>query len=313
MFVFQCNFLFVPGQGGATNPLKRSGKLKIIVGSIGLKMRFSVFFLLLLDVSLLKGQQRVDEFEDILLKLAFPSFYNSYKKSCCKLYPGGCYRLLDSTGYTCDLLRGRVTKTEKDGWIEFKISNVQVVDGGYYRCFVLGSFNPIYSDHYVEVSEASFHHSRSLPPVTTATNTATTTPASSGPAMAEDHGDSPRVSWSFGLPLAVIVSITVMALVASVIGLVCFRLNAKHKQSDKFGATERESLKQQTLDTSGVVYTTLDFRAQQKPAEVYENLPRHKTQAAAPSPTWNAEHAGMVEYSTLAIQQGRQREVACVT
>lgn len=101
------------------------------------------------DVSV---QERIEEFEHILLKLAFPSFYNSYKKSCCKLYPGGCYKVLDSTGYTCDLLKGRVTKTEDDGWVEFKISNVQYVDGGYYRCFVLGTQNHIYSDYYVEIS-----------------------------------------------------------------------------------------------------------------------------------------------------------------
>lgn len=104
------------------------------------------------DVPHLKGQQRIEVFEHILLRLAFPSFYSSYNKSCCKLYPGGCYKLLDSTGYTCDLLKGRVTKTENDGWIEFKISNVRFVDAGYYRCIVLGTQNRIYSDYYVEVS-----------------------------------------------------------------------------------------------------------------------------------------------------------------
>lgn len=104
------------------------------------------------DVPHLKGQQRFEEFEHILLRFAFPSFYNSYIKSCCKLYPGGCYKLLDSTGYTCDSLKGRITKTENDGWIEFKISNVRFMDGGYYRCIVLGTQNRIYSDYYVEVS-----------------------------------------------------------------------------------------------------------------------------------------------------------------
>lgn len=104
------------------------------------------------DIPHLKGQQRIEEFQHILLRLSFPTFYNSYNKSCCKLYPAGCYKLLDSTGFTCDLLRGRVAITENDGWIEFKISNVQFVDGGYYRCFVLGTQNRVYSDYYVEVS-----------------------------------------------------------------------------------------------------------------------------------------------------------------
>lgn len=54
---------------------------------------------------------------------------------------------------------------------------------------------------------------------------------------------------------------------------------------------------------SGIVYTTVDFRAHQKPTEVYANLRMQKTQAAAPDSITSAEHDGMVEYSTLAIHQ----------
>lgn len=104
------------------------------------------------DMPPVKGQQRIEEFQQILLRLTFPSFYNNYSKSCCKLYPGGCYKLLDSAGYTCELLKGRVTITENDGWIQFQISNIQFVDSGYYRCFVLGTQNHVYSDYYFEVS-----------------------------------------------------------------------------------------------------------------------------------------------------------------
>lgn len=56
-------------------------------------------------------------------------------------------------------------------------------------------------------------------------------------------------------------------------------------------------------ETSGVVYTTVDFRAQQKSTELYANLRMHKTQAGASDSTWSTEHAEMVEYSTLAIHQ----------
>ncbi|KAM7412033.1 hypothetical protein PAMA_021822 [Pampus argenteus] len=258
-------------------------------------MKSSFVFLLLLDLPHLKGQQRIEESEHIFLRLAFPSFYNTYNKSCCKLYPGGCYKLLDSTGYTCELLRGRVTKTERDGWIEFKISNVRFVDGGYYRCIVLGTQN-YYSDYYVEVS-ASSHHSESHPPLTTTIKTLDTSimlPYSTEPALAQDHSDSPSVPWSFGLPLAVIVSITLIIFITSVIGVVCRRVHAKRKQLDKYG---------ETLESCGVVYTTVDFRVQQKPTELYANLRMHKTQAAVPDSTWSTEHAGMVEYSTLAIHQ----------
>ncbi|XP_078111005.1 uncharacterized protein LOC144520823 isoform X1 [Sander vitreus] len=271
-----------------------------------MKIKFSFVLFLLLDIPHLKGQQRIEEFEHVLLRLAFPSVYNSYNKSCCKLYPGGCYKLLDSAGFTCDLLKGRVTKTERDGWIEFKISNVRFVDGGYYRCIVLGTQNLIYSDYYVEVSEVSGHHSQSQPSLTTtikAPNHSTILPESTGPALAEDHSDSPRVPWSFGLPLAVIVSITVMILITSVIGVVCCRVQTKRKLPDKYGETLCESLKQDAPEMSAIVYTTVDFRAHQKPTEVYANLRMQKTQAGAPDSTWSAEHDGMVEYSTLAIHQ----------
>ncbi|XP_032377053.1 uncharacterized protein LOC116692679 isoform X2 [Etheostoma spectabile] len=210
-------------------------------------MKFSFVLFLFLDIPHLKGQQRIEEFEHVLLRLAFPSVYNSYNKSCCKLYPGGCYKLLDSAGFTCDLLKGRVTKTERDGWIEFKIANVRFVDGGYYRCIVLGTQNLIYRDYYVEVSEVSGHHSQSQPSLTTTIKApipSTILPESTGPALAQDHSDSLRVPWSFGLPLAVIVSIAVMILIASVIGVVCCRVQTKRKLPDKFGETLCESLKQ---------------------------------------------------------------------
>lgn len=56
-------------------------------------------------------------------------------------------------------------------------------------------------------------------------------------------------------------------------------------------------------DTSGIVYTTVDFRAHQRPMEVYENLRTHSTQVGAPEFTCRAEGDGVVEYSTLAIHQ----------
>lgn len=184
-FCFSCcsaNFLMCHLTGWSLRFSKNSGKLKKCCDSITvtLKMKCCLIFLLLLgmitnanlciflfcsacfallirnvcfaEVLPLRGQQKIHQFEHILLRFAFPSFYNGHNKSCCKLYPGGCYKLVDSSGFTCELLRGRVTKTENDGWIEFRISNVQFSDGGYYRCIVLGTQNHIYSDYYVEVS-----------------------------------------------------------------------------------------------------------------------------------------------------------------
>ncbi|KAG7520062.1 hypothetical protein JOB18_021943 [Solea senegalensis] len=268
-------------------------------------MKFSFVFLLLLDIPHLKGQQKIEEYEHILLRLAFPSFYNSHSKSCCKLYPGGCFKLLDSTGYICSFLKGRVTKAERDGWIEFKISNVQFQDGGFYRCIVLGTPAPIYRDYYVEIAEATNHRTSSQPAPTTtikALKSSTALPTdSTGPVLTHDHSDSPGSLWGFGLPLTVIVSIMMMILITVVIGVVCFRVKARAKsaQADKHGEFQHESLKQDAPEMSGVVYTTVDFRAHQTHAELYANLGMPKTRAGSP----HTEHAEMVEYSTLAIHQ----------
>ncbi|KAM9856035.1 uncharacterized protein ACBR49_002160 [Aulostomus maculatus] len=210
---------------------------------------------------------------------------------------------MDSAGYTCDLLRGRVVTTQRNGWIEFKISNGRLLDGGYYRCSVLGADYQIYTDYYVEVSEVSDHYRETQPlPTTTikALSTSGTPPSSTGPALARDHSDTPIVPWSFGLLVAAIVSITVMVLIASVIGVVCFRVKAKPKQLDKCGETLCESLKQEAPETAGVVYTTVDFRP--KTTELYANVRMHQTQTGLDS-TRSTEYDGMVEYSTLAIHQ----------
>uniref|UniRef100_UPI003AABC951 uncharacterized protein znf335 n=1 Tax=Centroberyx gerrardi TaxID=166262 RepID=UPI003AABC951 len=275
-----------------------------------LKMKFPFVLLLLLDVPHSKGQQKIEESEQILLRLEFPSFYNSYNKSCCRLYPGECYKVVDSKGFTCDLLEGRVTKVEKDGWIEFKIVNAQLRDTGYYRCIVLGTQNHIYSDYYVEVSEASGRHSLPQPPLTTTIkplNTSETLPTGptgpTGPSLAKDHSDSPRVPWSFGLPLAAIVSIAIMIIISSVISVVCCRVKTKSKQSNQCGETLDDSSKQKAPETSAIVYTTVDFTPHQKPTELYANLWMHSPRPRAPDPAWSIEHAGTVEYSTLAINQ----------
>ncbi|KAM3616977.1 uncharacterized protein V6R79_000480 [Siganus canaliculatus] len=254
-----------------------------------------------MDVPNVQGQkqEKVVEFQRILLRLTFPTFYNSYTKTCCKLYPGRCYKLLDSAGYTCDFLKGRVTRTESDGWIEFEISNVLLEDAGYYRCSVLGTENHVYSDYYVQVSEV---HSQSEPSPTTIKPSAAF-PESTGPVLAEEHGDSPRVSWSFGLSLAIIVSITSMILITSVIGVVWCRVKTNSQALDKYGETQRASLKQEAPEMNSIVYTTVDFRAHQKPPEVYANLKTHKTQVGDVTSKWRAEHSGMVEYSILAFNQ----------
>ncbi|XP_060929925.1 uncharacterized protein znf335 [Limanda limanda] len=201
---------------------------------MAVKMKFSFILLLLLDFPHLNGQERIKEFEAILLRLKFPSVYNSDIKSCCKLENKRiCFPLLDSTGYTYELLRGRVTKTEGDGWIEFKILNVTLEDAGYYRCSLLEKPDIIFIYMFLVFTESSIPHSSSQPPLTTTIKTIS-------------NADSPSMPWSFGLPLLVVVSITVMIVITLVImGVVCYRKKAKPEQP----VAEAEMAQTQTVYT----------------------------------------------------------------
>ncbi|XP_053280482.1 uncharacterized protein LOC128442192 isoform X2 [Pleuronectes platessa] len=218
---------------------------------MAVKLKFSFVFLLLLDFNHLNGQERIKVFKPILLRFEFPSVYNSSMKSCCRLFVRFCYPLLDSTGYTYELLRGRVTQTEGDGWIEFKISNVTLQDAGYYRCSVLETPYIVYINTFLEVTESSIPHSASQPPPTTTIKTLSTStsirPESTGPVLSQGSAHSSSMPWSFGLPLLVVVSITVMIVITLVMGVVvCCRLKAKPEQPDKCGETLCKSQKQDT-------------------------------------------------------------------
>lgn len=98
-----------------------------------------------------KGQQRMRIYQPIVLRFEFDSFYNSWNKHCCKLSPGHCYTLFNSAGLTFFPLKERVLITKGDSWIEFKISNVQDQDAGYYRCLVTGD-PQLYQDYWVTLS-----------------------------------------------------------------------------------------------------------------------------------------------------------------
>lgn len=106
-------------------------------------------------VQFLLGQQGKKTYQPIVLRFTFHSFYNSYRKSCCKLYPS-CDNLLDSAGFIAESLKGRVTFAEGDGWIEFNISHVRSEDAGYYRCMVV-EFQDTFTDYNVKLSGKSNH------------------------------------------------------------------------------------------------------------------------------------------------------------
>lgn len=104
------------------------------------------------DVRFLNGHQKMKTYKPIIIRFNFDSLYNCSNKYCCKLSPGQCDKLLDSTGFTSDSLKGRVQFTKGNGWIEFEIFNVQDQDAGDYRCLVTEVQQQIYQDYNVELS-----------------------------------------------------------------------------------------------------------------------------------------------------------------
>ena len=86
-----------------------------------------------------------------MLRLDFPLHFDSFDKSCCRLFPAGCFTVMDNRGYVCDLLRGRATQTERSGSVEFRITNAQPIDAGHYRCYVKGS-RYVFKDFVVGIS-----------------------------------------------------------------------------------------------------------------------------------------------------------------
>ncbi|CAL1606078.1 unnamed protein product [Knipowitschia caucasica] len=252
-------------------------------------MNFVFVVLLLLNFSRAHGQQIIEENRDVLLRLTFPPFYNSYAKSCCKLYPGGCYVLMSSDGFVCEYLGGRVTRSQGDGWVQFVISNAHFSDQGFYRCAVVGT--PIYSDYYVEVKDTSdplLSHK-----TTSKAHGVSTELEPTGPVVEQDLSDPHRDRWSF--PLSAVISVAAVICISSTTALVFCCVKAKQKQSYTKHA---ESSPTDTTPETSTIYTTVDFKAHQKPIEIYENLRSSGSQGQrAPQPV------GQVEYSTLAVHQ----------
>lgn len=109
------------------------------------------------DVWFLKGHQRQNTYQPIVIKFTFDPLYNREPKYCCRLSPGQCEVVLNNLGWTSDSLKGRVQITEGDGWMEVKISNVQERDAGDYRCLVTKFQSQIYQDHTVTLSGKCNH------------------------------------------------------------------------------------------------------------------------------------------------------------
>lgn len=103
-------------------------------------------------------------YQSFVLRYTFESVFSDSEKYCCKL-SNRCDKLLDSTGFTTTSLEGRVEIKKGDGWIEFRIINVQPGDAGLYRCVVMGSQQDTYQDFQIELFGKCIHIQTSLLPV----------------------------------------------------------------------------------------------------------------------------------------------------
>ncbi|KAM8829897.1 uncharacterized protein ACB058_018365 isoform 3-T3 [Synchiropus picturatus] len=236
-------------------------------------MKWIVAFLLLLDpVALVEGNLWVTEFGQFTLRLDFPSSFSGLTKSCGRLFPGLYFPLLDSSGFTHGILRGRVTQTETATSIQFKISHARLQDAGYYRCYV----HTLYQDYHVRVIASPYHQN----PAQTTPTLPTVLVSFTEPAEAhKDH--SSRVGWSPHWTLVAGVSVAVTLVAVSLGSVVC--VVAKRRRRSK--------------DTPAVVYITVDFKPKQP--ELHPDL---RTEDAGCE-----SERDVVEYSTVAVHH-RQTE-----
>ncbi|KAM8829896.1 uncharacterized protein ACB058_018365 isoform 2-T2 [Synchiropus picturatus] len=188
-------------------------------------MKWIVAFLLLLDpVALVEGNLWVTEFGQFTLRLDFPSSFSGLTKSCGRLFPGLYFPLLDSSGFTHGILRGRVTQTETATSIQFKISHARLQDAGYYRCYV----HTLYQDYHVRVIASPYHQN----PAQTTPTLPTVLVSFTEPAEAhKDH--SSRVGWSPHWTLVAGVSVAVTLVAVSLGSVVC--VVAKRRRRSKEG------------------------------------------------------------------------------
>lgn len=123
-----------------------------------------IMIICLPDVQPLKGEQKMKTYQSFVLRFKFEKLFKNNEKYCCKL-SSRCDKLLDSTGFTTESLAGRVEIKNGDGWIEFRIINVQPEDAGLYRCVVMGFQQHAYQDFKIKLFGECNHVQTSLLPV----------------------------------------------------------------------------------------------------------------------------------------------------
>ncbi|CAL8277406.1 unnamed protein product [Boreogadus saida] len=233
-------------------------------------MNIPIVLLILLGVHLSKEQQTTERFGEILLRLDFPMYFDSFDKSCCRMLQAGCFIAMDNRGYVCNLLRGRATLTERSGSVEFRITNAQLIDGGHYRCYVEGIHN-VFKDFVVEVSEPSKLRPHSLVSTLQPSSTITTPPTpATGSRPPPYRKRSPIAPWTLYVLLATSLSITTIALIGCVTAVVCC---LRKKSKNQVVESQPDSSKHMTPEASSIVYTTVDFKHHQlTPIQLYANL-----------------------------------------
>ncbi|KAJ3583389.1 hypothetical protein NHX12_017487, partial [Muraenolepis orangiensis] len=178
--------------------------------------------------SLERATETTERSGEIVLKFDFHSYYDSYKKSCSKLFPRHV-NVMDNRGFVDGFLRGRLTVLERSGSIGFRIANAQSTDGGDYRCYVDGT-QDVYKDFTVEISEPSrrppVRQTSTVKPQSTSTAPPTLRPGSGLPPYCNCGPFGP---WTVNVLLITGASIATIALAGCVTAVVvcCRRKKSK--------------------------------------------------------------------------------------
>ncbi|XP_050972492.1 uncharacterized protein LOC127169290 isoform X4 [Labeo rohita] len=255
-------------------------------------MKLIFFFLVLLKNGIhpTEGLRVFYSSEGIILKYLFLPYYNSYQKCCCKFYQSGCIIFVNDRGQFNSLYRGRIFITNYYGEFEVKITNLNVMDAGRYRCGVV-DFPATYQDVEVTVSDFNYFSGVATAPLLPKSSIKPTVWPSSSPSTTISKHDAETISsdsWRTSYTLAAVVSVLVFAVISMTLLVYCLKTRKK-KSTDK---SEICGFPNTTLEQNGIIYSSVNFQPHQDPFELYANL-----QIQNPRCTFTVEES--VEYSAI--------------
>ncbi|KAI4902285.1 hypothetical protein NFI96_034710 [Prochilodus magdalenae] len=277
-----------------------------------------------------KGQLKADVSGEVSVSFMFNSYFNDYKKSCCKFTSLGCILIVDNMGYAHEAYKGRIELKEYNGALAVKIGNLIAGDAGIYRCEIHGIPNYfLYKDFQIEVADrsprldpvylfpkstissvTSLHHiavKQQEPPRTdTLSSRSLDTNSTLAPVRSLISN-----SWSLKQTLGTVFGIGIIVLVVAIIlGVAYHKKKARDPvfstspfSLDKCGRTLSSApdiIPQPPQELNSIIYTTVDFKPYEDTAQLYANLGFYNTGVVGPDSDSPLRSQESVEYSTIA-------------